>query len=237
MNHFAREFPMHRLLVVIGLLSLLVPSAYATEKTRYDRIQLTAQAVGEAQNDTLIAVMSAQRKGDNYARLADEVNQAVSQALKQARQYRAVEVQTLDYQTRPVYEKSHQTGWMVSQSVQLKSRDSAALSKLLGQLQDRLMLVGINYAVSPEQRQRVQESLITRAIAAFEKRAQDITHALHRKRYRLVNMQVNTGGDMQQPVLMRGITSFEAAKSPPAIESGKQQISVTVSGEIELQLN
>jgi len=228
---------MHRLLVVIGLLSLLVPSAYATEKTRYDRIQLTAQAVGEAQNDTLIAVMSAQRKGDNYARLADEVNQAVSQALKQARQYRAVEVQTLDYQTRPVYEKSHQTGWMVSQSVQLKSRDSAALSKLLGQLQDRLMLVGINYAVSPEQRQRVQESLITRAIAAFEKRAQDITHALHRKRYRLVNMQVNTGGDMQQPVLMRGITSFEAAKSPPAIESGKQQISVTVSGEIELQLN
>lgn len=234
MRMYARTFKMS---FVICLMFFYLPSANAAEQTSYDRIQLSAQAVSEAENDTLIAVMSAQRKGEQYASLADEVNRTVSQALKKARQYKAVDVQTLDYQTRPVYGKSHQTGWVVSQSIQLKSMDSAVLSKLLGQLQDQLMLDGISYTVSPEQRQRVEEGLISRAITAFEKRAQDITRALHRKRYRLVQMQVNTSGVPQRPILMRGVASFDAAKSAPAIEAGKQQITVNVSGEIELQLN
>jgi predicted secreted protein len=218
----------YKTFIVMCLLSQFVPSAFAAESSSYDRVQLSAQAVAEAENDTLVAVMSAQRKGENYARLADEVNRLVSQSLTQARQYKAVEVQTLDYQTRPVYEKNHQSGWVVSQSIQLKSRDSAVLGKLLGQLQDRLMLDGISYAVSPEQQQRVQEGLITRAIAAFEKRAQNITHALHRKRYRLVSMHVNTGGITQRPVPMQSVATFKAARSPTAIEAGKQQITVTV---------
>lgn len=233
MSRYAR---MHKPIISLILLMLMVPFAFAAEKTHYDRVQLSAQAVAEVENDTLVAVLAAQRKGENYSGLADEVNRVVTQAVKEAKQVKAIEVQTLDYQTGPVYEKQHQTGWQVSQSIQLKSRDSGALGKLLGQLQNRMILVSMAYAVSPEQRQRVQEKLIAKAIAAFDNRAKGITQALHRKRYRLVNMRVETGGDARQPLRMHSFAQTSAS-SAPAIEAGSQRITVTVSGEIELELN
>lgn len=218
---------------------LLFPAmhAFAGEKITYDRIQLTAHASAETENDTLTAVLSVQRKGENFADLATEVNRVTTQALKQARQVKGVDVRTLNYQTKPVYEKQHQTGWQVSQSIQLISHDSTILSRLLGKLQDKFMLVSMAYSVSPQQQQRVKENLIGKAITAFEQRARDITHALHRKHYRLVNMQVDTGENINPPPNLHTFERFSAARSAPALEAGKQMLTVTVSGEIELQLN
>jgi len=224
-------------LVGLVVLVLAIPAAFADEQNVYDRIQLSAQAVADVENDTVVAVLVVRRQGSDVVKLTEEVNQTMMQAIKRCKQVKAVEVQTLNYQTGPVYEKQHQTGWRVSQSLQLKSRDSQALSQLIGKLQGSLMLESMAYEISPAQRDEVKESLIAKAITAFRKRAQNITQQLGRKHYRLVRMQVDTGGipvPPRNPQLYRAFS--EASTPPPTIEAGKQQVSVTVTGEIELEL-
>lgn len=226
------------LMVSLLLLACMTQSVFAEDKTFYDRITLSAQAAAEVENDTLVAVLSAQRQGSDVSKLASEVNQVMTRAIEHCKQVKTVEVQTLDYQTNPVYEKQHQTGWRVSQSIQLKSRDSQVLSSLIGDLQDTLMLESMYYQVSPEQRNKAEETLIGKAIAAFSQRAQNITQHLGRKRYRLVSMQVDTGSAAEQPIRMRTYQALaEARAAAPAIEPGKQRVAVTVSGVIELVLN
>lgn len=225
-------------LACLVLMSLVAPIALAGEQNVYDRIQLSAQAVADVENDTVLAVMYARREGSDASKLATEVNRIMTQAIKRCKQVKAVEAQTLGYQTTPVYEKQHLTGWRMRQSLQLKSRDNQALSQLIGSLQDTLMLESMSYEVSQAKRNEENESLIGKAIAVFRQRAQDITRQLGRKRYRLVRMQVDTGGVPVQPVRMQLYQAYAEANAPaPAIETGKQRISVTVSGEIELLLN
>ena len=229
-------FPWVTRLTLSLLLLVLTSLATAAETPSYDRVQLSAQAVADVENDTLVAVLSVQRQGTDVARLATEVNQVMAKAIKRCKQVTAVSVQTLDYQTNPVYEKQHRTGWSVSQSLELRSGDSGALSRLLGELQANLMLQSMQYEVSAKRLDQAQESLIEQAIASFSQRAKDITHHLGRKRYRLVNMRVDTGGYIQQAPAPRYRVMAEA-KAAPSLEPGKQQVTVTVSGEIELQMD
>ena len=225
-------------LACLVLNTLVIPNVLAKQQNVYDRIQLSAQAEAEVENDTVVAVLFARRQGNDVGKLATEVNQIMAQAIKRCQQVKAVEVQTLNYQTNPVYEKQHQTGWRISQSLQLKSRDSQALSQLVGKLQGTLMLESMSYEVSASRREQVKEDLIAKAIVAFRKRAQNITEQLGRKRYRLVTMQVNTGGVPLQPVHTQLYQAFASTRTTaPTIEAGKQQVTVSVTGEIELVLN
>lgn len=224
--------------LLIFILLCLTSFASADEQPHYDRIQLSAQASAAANNDTLIAVLIAQRQGSNVSKLADEVNQLVARAISRSKQVRGIEVQTLGYQTAPVYEQQHQTGWRVTQSLQLTSRNVRALSKLLGDLQGTLMLQGVGYQVSQAQRNKLEATLISKAITEFQHRAKIITHQLGRKRYRLVKMQINTGGAVRTPLRIQRYAAAEATPAAPAaIEAGKQRITVTASGTIELVLN
>jgi len=95
----------------------------------------------------------------------------------------------------------------------------------------------LNYQISPELRNKTEEALIGKAIAAFSKRAQDITQQLGRKRYRLVSMQVNTSGIGNQPPIQLMRARAELRQAAPAIEAGKQTLTLSVTGIIELIVN
>jgi predicted secreted protein len=222
------------LLAVLGTICLGQPAS-ADDKPYYDRVTLSAQAVTEVENDTLVVVLAAQRQGTELAQLASEVNQLMTKALSRCKKVSGIEVQTLEYQTNPVYEKQHLTAWRVSQSLQLKGHDVQSLSALIGDLQNELMLESMSYQISAEARSQAEQSLIAKAISAFSQRAQEITQRLGRKRYRLVNMQVDTGGVTPQPRL-RQVYAM-STQAAPAIEAGKQTLSVTVNGVIELLVN
>lgn len=219
------------------LMVALTQPTMAEEKAFYDRINLTAETVSEVENDTLVAVLYAQREGAELAKLSNEVNQTVSKAIKHAKKVNNVEVQTLDYQTYPVYDKKHITSWRVKQSLQLKSRDFQTLSSLIGELQNDLALESMSYQVSPAEKGKAEEELIGKAIAAFQLRAQNITRHLGRKTYRLVSMNVNTGGTPYQPTRMRAFAEADRASvAAPVMEPGKQTVTVTVMGTIELDV-
>jgi predicted secreted protein len=230
-------------LILSGLIALyvclMVPSplqAADTDPLRYDQVNLSAEASQETDNDTLIAVLAAQKEGSDPAALSGSINRLIEQAVAEAKKEPAIKVQTLGYQTSPTYQQQRLSGWRVKQSLRLESRNSEVLSQLLGRLQNTLALESISYAISDEQRSAVEEALITRALDAFEQRARLITKQLGRESYRLVQMRVINSGQSAPRMPMRASSMLMEAAAPPTLEAGTQTLRVEVSGTIELQL-
>lgn len=219
-------------------LGLMVSTTWANEQPlTYDRIDLTVNANEEVENDTVVAILYAQREGSKAASLADEVNKTINWALTEAKAIPAIKVQTLGYYTSPLYQEQRLTGWRVRQGIQLQSQAIAKLMELIGTLQARLTLESINYRVSDEKRKAAEGKLISEAITSFKQRAQLITQQLGRSEYRLVHMSVNTEGGTPQPQpRMAMARAMEAAVSPPALALGTQTVSVNISGTVELQV-
>ena len=219
-------------------LLLALPLHAEEDSLRYDQINLTAEASQETDNDTLVAVLAAQQEGDDPAVLSDNVNRLIGEAIAAAKGEPEIKLQTLGYQTSPRYQQQRLIGWRVKQSLRLQSQNGEKLSRLISRLQSKLALESISYSISDERRRQVEESLISRALEAFQKRAQLITEQLGRKSYRLVEVHIHNSSQPVQPLRMRaGMMSMEAtSRAAPSLEAGSQTLRVEVNGRIELQL-
>jgi predicted secreted protein len=224
-------------LVVTGLVVVSQTVTAAEEQLNYDRINLNASASAKVENDVLIAVLYFQKEGDDLPALSNEVNTVIGKAVKQSKKVPNVAVQTMGYFSSPVHKKIQLVGWRVRQSIRLESRDTATLTRLIGDLQSKLAVESISYDVSPESRDKVEERLISEAIVAFNQRAKLVTKELGRSKYRLVRMNVNTIGEPIRPMRHRSAPMMaDASVKAPTIEAGQQTIQVTIQGAIELQV-
>ena len=228
--------PIFHGMVIAAALGLAPVAAAGDTPLTYDRVSLQAAASAEVGNDILVAVLFAQREGDNAQELAAEVNSAIAWGLEIAKGQSEVKVQTLDYNTAPVYDKQRLTGWRVSQQLRLRSENAGALGELIGRLQERLAVRSLDYRLSPDKRSAAERQLVVEAIASFKRRAGLVAEQFGRPDYRVVDLQVNTGSE---PVRMRSVRaaamSAEAAVAP-VLEAGTQRVEVHVSGTIELAL-
>jgi len=216
------------------LLALTAGQAFGDQPTlTYDRINLAVSAGEEIDNDTLSATLFAQQEGKDPAELGRRVNNAIKQAVESAKQHAGIKVQTLDYQTTPIYRNNTLTAWRVRQSIRLESRDAALIARLIGELQAGLSVGSISYDVSPEQRQQLEMGLISQAIQLFRERASLISKAMGHSDYRLVQMDINTGGIAPRPYPMRALAM--KAESSPTLEAGTQRLEVHINGTIELK--
>lgn len=217
----------------------LISSAVADDDVplTYDRVDLSASARQQVPNDTLVAILFREMEGPGAAALAEEVNKAVAEAIKRIKQVPGIQVQTLDYQTLPVYQKERITAWRVRQSIRLETRDVAKLGTLLGEIQQRLNLQSIGYSVSPERLKEVEDRLIPQALKDFQQRAELVSRELGRSRYRIVALRVETAGPPQRPAFMAARAAPMEAAAPVPIEAGEQKLTVNVNGTIELQTN
>lgn len=225
--------------IVFGFMIMILPSLCGAEQPlTYDRVNFSVSVNEEVENDTVTAVLYAQREGSGAGALADMVNKDITWAVELAKKAPALKVQSGGYQTFPVYSKQTLTGWRVRQSIVLETRDPAALSELLGQLQQRIAIQSIAYSISPERRQAVEKQLISAALARFQERAEMITGQFKRPDFRIVNLDINTGGGPPVRPMGRGamMMAAEAAPSPPTLEAGTDMVTVTVHGTIELQV-
>ena len=150
----------------------------------YDRISLSASAEREVENDLLVAVLFAEHQAQRQQTVSAKVNAAVRWALDKSKQSTSIKVQTMRYSTSPIYNKKVITGWRTRQSIRLESKDPGKLSDLIGELQERLSIGSVNYAVSKPARDLAEETLITEALAQFRRRAVLVTQNLGRKTYR-----------------------------------------------------
>jgi predicted secreted protein len=226
------------ILICISLVTRLSLVHAEEQNHHYDRIELHSTASAEVENDTLIAVLYAQKEGNEPLQLSNSVNQLISQAVKEAKGKEGIKVQTLGYQTSPIYQQKRLTGWRVRQSIRLQSMHSDRLSELLNKLQSSLALDSISYSISPAQREKVEESLTLQAIDAFRKRADLVTKQFGRKAYRLVKMQIAASDRSVRPFPRRAsmMAMGGAAEAAPTLEAGSQTVQVEITGTIELQI-
>lgn len=221
--------------ILLMLCAFVTPASAGDNKTDYDRINLSVSATDEIENDTLVVQLYAQKEGQIASQLAKQINQDIEWAVQHAKQIAGIEVQTLDYQTSPTYHKQSQDGWRVRQSLRLTSQDTLAISQLIGELQQRLMIENIRYKISQKRRNEAESRLTTQVINAFKARAKLISSAWGRASYRLVQMEINTSGRIIQPMYRQEAVMASADALSPTLETGKQTVQVVASGTIELQ--
>lgn len=213
-------------------------ATYAHEEhaLNYDQIDLSASAEQEIENDLLIATLYTEHEGQRQSEVATRVNETMAWALAQAKPIAGVKSQTTQYSTYPVYANNGTTvtGWRARQAVRLEARDSKLLGDLIGTLQERLAVEAIGFEVSKESRDRMESTLTTTALAQFQQRAQQVATALGRTGYRVVRLNLGTGGNQPGPAYRGAMMMAEKAAAPAQIDAGTQTMNVTVSGTIQL---
>ena len=200
-----------------------------------DVINLQAEASREVENDQLVAVLAAEAQGANPAELAETVNKKMAEALKAAKEVPSVKLRSGNYQTFAQRGKEGRIeAWQVSQELRLETGDVPAAVKLIGRLQQGLNVRSMAMRLAPQTRRQAEESLIAEAVAAFDARADVARKALKAKSYSVRELNIGTaGGGAPRPMQYEFAAASRAA--PVAIEAGLSQVSVTVSGSIQLQ--
>ena len=215
----------------LGLALLLAAQpAFADSTQPRTTIELSAEASQPAANDQALAVMFIEASDSDPAALAQRVNARLSAALQRSKAHPEVRTRSGNLSTYPVYAKNggRIENWRMRAELQLESRNLAALSALVGQLQDDLAIRQLALQPAPETRAQAQDQATQQAIEAFRQRATAIAANLG-KPYRIVHLSV--GGGYTQPP-MRALARMESAPLP--IEAGESLVQVSINGKIEL---
>jgi len=105
---------------------------------------------------------------------------------------------------------------------------------LLGKLQASLGVSNLQLQPSPETRRKVESEAMVDAIAAFKGRAKVIADALAMG-YRIKQLSVSTSGRIVQPMFRGAAKAMAMDAAPMPVEAGESQVSVSVSGQIEVE--
>ena len=204
------------------------------EATFYNQVHLQTEVERDITNDEMQCLLVSEHQGKLPGELARIVNLDVKWALDIVRKNKAIEISTRAYQTVPVYQDSDIVAWRVNQEILLKSRDMAALSQLIGELQEKLQVRQMQFSASQQSREETANELIDEALQAFKSRVALISRHMDGKDYRIVNLHINSNG--HQPVLMRaeGVQrQAMAMSSAPEVAAGTSRVSVNVSGSVQ----
>ncbi|MFZ3018071.1 MAG: SIMPL domain-containing protein [Gallionella sp.] len=227
---------MLRIALLFSLLSLHGWTHAETEP--YNRVDFRVEAAREVANDLLVAGMSIEVQDKQPARVAQQINAALNDALKKAAAFGNVKISSGGHNTYPVYGKNNQVdGWRGHAEIRLESRDFKAAGELIMQLQSTLQLNGLNFVLAPDTRTQNESALISEAIKAFQTRADAIRAAFGARAYKTVHFSINGGVPPQYPrTLMRAAPmAADAAIPQPEFAGGDTRMTVQVNGAIELQ--
>ena len=199
-------------------------------------VDLTAEASRPAANDMVRATVYAEASGSNPAELARRVNQDIAEGLKTIKGKAGVSVKSGRQSTFPVYAQNQKIeSWRIHSELILESRDAAAVSELLGQLQQMRLAVGsVSQLPAPETRRKVEDEATRDAIGAFRQRAAVVADVLG-KPYKIRHLSIQQSGQMPpMPVMRASRAAMAAEAAPPPLEAGESLVTTTVSGQIEL---
>lgn len=224
----------------LGLASLASLPALADEP-RYNQISLRAEVSQEVAHDRMYVTLYTEAQNDDPAELAAGVTKTLNAAIDKARKVQGVKVSLGSRHSYPVYEDegSKIGAWRERAELRLESAEFARLAQLSADLLGELKMAEMNFAVAEDSRKASEDQLIKQAVAAFKARAQLATEALGGKTYKLVSLNLNSGGlqpvmPMHAMAMDRG--SFSKSEAAPQIEAGTSKVSMSADGMIEVQL-
>jgi predicted secreted protein len=219
---------------VAALILCFSGQTLADEELHYNIINLNASSSKQVENDVMVVVMRAVSEANSATESAARVNTAMQWATEQLKNQEAISHQSLNYQTRPLYQNKQVSGWRVSQQIRLKSTKIETLAAAVGTLQQQLQVVSMQFEISPDIRKQEASKLVVEALGAFRAKANLVVETLQAKDYRLVTIRIN---ENRQPIAYRRGVQAEAmamSAAPPAVEAGETEVLVSIEGSIQL---
>jgi predicted secreted protein len=187
-------------------------------------------------NDLGRASAYVEMTGSDPADVARKVKAVIADGLATAKAQPGITVKSGGTHTYPIYSKTGRVieSWRMRSELLLESRDAAALSAAVGKLQGgSLAIGGINFSPAPETRRKADDDATIEAIDAFNAKAERIAATL-KKPYRIRQMSVNGSGNFPQPYPVARAAVMSAEAAPMPVEAGESNVTVNVSGQIEL---
>lgn len=205
--------------------------------TNKTEVHLVQQAQKVMRRDRVRVELRAEAKGSSAGAVQNEVNGRMTTALRMAKGYSAVIVQTGSYSVYRRSEARSSDTWYASQTVSLTSGDFEAALGLAGELQSSgLVMAGMRFSVAPDSLKAAQRELTTEALTALRQRASEVAGDLGMQvdRYRQVdvgNAQESSDGPSRP---FAAAQSAAGAASPPVAEAGEVTVILSVQADIVL---
>jgi uncharacterized protein len=220
--------------LLFAALLMLAPAAAHADTL----LRLSETATVVAHPDELEAALRVEVVSPNAADAQRRVNAAMADALAAAKAVAGVTVGSGGYfvwRVSPPQDRPER--WQANQSLTLTSHDGAALLKLVGELQQKGLLVGqLGWHLSDAAEHTAQADATRNAIAALRGRADDAAALLDLRFGSFKEVRLN--GTRPQPIMLqRAIAmpmSVSAAASPPSAEPADVTVSATAEADVEL---
>lgn len=189
--------------------------------------------------DLLMASLRIESKSADPKKVQNEINTAMDKALAMAKKVANVKVSTGGYQVYERYVDKTTKVWQGQQTIQLESKDSAALLDIAGKIQESgFVMSGLNYTLSPEKAEEVQDDLMVKALAKLQAKADKIAKALGKSGYALTDINIDGSGPvmpMYKSARMEMAMSADAGMAAPVAEAGETDVSLSVSARVLLK--
>lgn len=242
MPHLAHPRSAALLLACLACCNSALAQAAPPPAAAHNALTLSAEASAEVAQDLLSITLGTTKEGTDAAAVQSQLRQALDGALAEARKAarpKLLEVRTGAFSLVPRYSNKPNggntiTGWQGRAELVIEGSDMAAISQLAGRL-STLTVDRLAFGLSREAREQVEAEAATQAIGRFKARAQAYAKQFGFSGYSLREVSVGGGevGGAAPLYRVRALSAPMAAEAQP-VEAGKAQVSVTVSGSIEL---
>lgn len=225
-------------LALIPLL-MLSPVSFADQQMQLGIVNLDASASRDVENDELVTRLQVIEDGRDPAKLTDLVNQKTALVLDAVKNFQNIEAETSSYNTRPIYDNGKIASWQVSQQLTLETSNFDEMSQFVGDISSLANIQSMQFQVSDDKAEEVKQTLLKEAIANFKNKAKLVATEFGRSGYELVNLSVDGNNFTPRPVMERAVMMSADAmgkSAPAALAGGKNEVSVTVRGSIQLDL-
>lgn len=206
---------------------------------------LTAQASVEVTRDLLSITFSTSREGSDANAVQAQLKQALDTALAEAK--KAVRPGQLEVQTGNfgVYPRAGAplssgrqaaTGWQGSAEIVVEGKDAVAIGQLVGRI-TTLTVARVGYRLSREASARVEADVAAQAIARYRARAAEYAKQFGYAGYAIREVNVGSGESGPRPMQMARMATAQSPASGDALalEAGKETVTATVSGTVQMQ--
>jgi predicted secreted protein len=199
-------------------------------------LHLSETAQRDVPRDLLRATLAAEATDPDAGKVQSQINQRMSAAMTRVKEAKGVTVETGGYSVYRETPDKQPTRWHGSQTVNLTSKDFAALLSLIGTLQQQgLVIQSLAPDISREARQSVEDALTDEALTRLKQRADRIagTAGVKLRGFRSLTVgNVNAPPPIIQPMMRMAAAAAPAA--PPVAEPGNATVSITAMAEFAL---
>jgi len=206
----------------------------AASTGKWPQVTLNADASAEVAQDMVQITLAAEVSDGSQSKVTAKLSKALKSAMDQAKAETRVKARSGNYRIWPNMGKDGKiSAWQGRGEIILESSDFAAASDLANALADRTPIAGLAFSVSREARLKVEQELLTQAVAAFQERARTVSAAFGYGSYELRGVDVGGGG--VRPFAPAARMMMAEAKDAVPLEGGTERVTVSVQGSIFLR--